>query len=116
MTEDPDFKGYIHDVGGPTADFRHPSCKKQLTKGVCRERQCLFPSPCKNLTVDHKDYLQLLRKVRNLPKVKKVFIRSGIRFDYMVADPDKTFLNELVKSGSSVIFSASLRMDSWLLV
>ena len=97
MTEDPDFKGYIHDVGGPTADFRHPSCKKQLTKGVCRERQCLFPSPCKNLTVDHKDYLQLLRKVRNLPKVKKVFIRSGIRFDYMVADPDKTFLNELVK-------------------
>ena len=93
MTEDPDFKGYIHDVGGPTADFRHPSCKKQLTKGVCRERQCLFPSPCKN----HKDYLQLLRKVRNLPKVKKVFIRSGIRFDYMVADPDKTFLNELVK-------------------
>lgn len=71
MTEDPDFKGYIHDVGGPTADFRHPSCKKQLTKGVCRERQCLFPSPCKNLTVDHKDYLQLLRKVRNLPKVKK---------------------------------------------
>lgn len=97
MTEDPDFKGYIHDVGGPTADFRHPSCKKQLTKGVCRERQCLFPSLCKNLTVDHKDYLQLLRKVRNLPKVKKVFIRSGIRFDYMVADPDKTFLNELVK-------------------
>ena len=95
MTEDPDFKGYIHDVGGPTADFRHPSCKKQLTKGVCRERQCLFPSPCKNLTVDHKDYLQLLRKVRNLPKVKKVFIRSGIRFDYLLADKDKTFLKEL---------------------
>ena len=97
MTEDPDFKGYIHDVGGPTADFRHPSCKKQLTKGVCKERQCLFPSPCKNLTVDHKDYLQLLRKVRNIPKVKKVFVRSGIRFDYLMADPDKTFLNELVK-------------------
>ena len=73
MTEDPDFKGYIHDVGGPTADFRYPSCKKQLTKGVCKERQCLFPSPCKNLTVDHKDYLQLLRKVRNIPKVKKSF-------------------------------------------
>ena len=97
MTEDPEFKGYIHDVGGPTADFRHPSCKKQLTKGVCKERQCLFPSPCKNLTVDHKDYLQLLRKVRNIPKVKKVFVRSGIRFDYLMADPDKTFLNELVK-------------------
>ena len=97
MTEDPDFKGYIHDVGGPTADFRYPSCKKQLTKGVCKERQCLFPSPCKNLTVDHKDYLQLLRKVRNIPKVKKVFVRSGIRFDYLMADPDKTFLNELVK-------------------
>lgn len=95
MTEDPDFKGYIHDVGGPTADFRHPSCKKQLTKGVCRERQCLFPSPCKNLTVDHKDYLQLLRKVRNLPKVKKVFIRSGIRFDYLMYDRDHTFLREL---------------------
>lgn len=97
MTEDPDFKGYIHDVGGPTADFRYPSCKKQLTKGVCKERQCLFPSPCKNLTVDHKDYLQLLRKIRNIPKVKKVFVRSGIRFDYLMADPDKTFLNELVK-------------------
>ena len=97
MTEDPDFKGYIHDVGGPTADFRHPACKKQLTKGVCQNRQCLFPSPCKNLTVDHKDYLTLLRKVRNIPKVKKVFVRSGIRFDYLMADPDKTFLNELVK-------------------
>ena len=97
MTEDPDFKGYIHDVGGPTADFRHPSCKKQLTKCVCQNRQCLFPSPCKNLTVDHKDYLKLLREIRNIPKVKKVFVRSGIRFDYLMADPDKTFLNELVK-------------------
>ena len=106
MTEDPDFKGYIHDVGGPTADFRYPSCKKQLTKGVCKERQCLFPSPCKNLTVDHKDYLQLLRKVRNIPKVKKVFVRSGIRFDYLMADPDKTFLNELVKYH----FSGQLRV------
>lgn len=97
MTRDKDFKGYIHDVGGPTADFRVPSCKKQLTKGVCRDRQCLFPSPCKNLTVDHKDYVELLRKLRAVPGVKKVFIRSGVRFDYVVADRDKTFLRELVK-------------------
>ena len=97
MTKDRDFKGYIHDVGGPTADFRLPSCKKQLTKGVCRDRQCLFPTPCKNLTVDHKDYVELLRKLRAVPGVKKVFIRSGVRFDYVVADKDKTFLHELVK-------------------
>lgn len=97
MTEDPDFKGYIHDVGGPTADFRLPSCQKQLTKGVCTNRQCLFPTPCKNLQVDHQDYLKLLRSLRELPKVKKVFIRSGIRFDYVVADPDKAFLRELVE-------------------
>lgn len=97
MTKDKDFKGYIHDVGGPTADFRLPSCKKQLTKGVCRDRQCLFPTPCKNLTVDHKDYVELLRKLRAVPGVKKVFIRSGVRFDYVVADQDKTFLHELVK-------------------
>ena len=97
MTKDRDFKGYIHDVGGPTADFRLPSCKKQLTKGVCRDRQCLFPIPCKNLTVDHKDYVELLRKLRAVPGVKKVFIRSGVRFDYVVADKDKTFLHELVK-------------------
>ncbi|MDO4602469.1 MAG: YgiQ family radical SAM protein [Eubacteriales bacterium] len=97
MTKDKDFKGYIHDVGGPTADFRLPSCKKQLTKGVCRDRQCLFPTPCKNLTVDHKDYVELLRKLRAVPGVKKVFIRSGVRFDYVVADKDKTFLHELVK-------------------
>lgn len=97
MTKDRDFKGYIHDVGGPTADFRLPSCKKQLTKGVCRDRQCLFPTPCKNLTVDHKDYVELLRKLRAVPGVKKVFIRSGVRFDYVVADQDKTFLHELVK-------------------
>ncbi|MDO5382869.1 MAG: YgiQ family radical SAM protein [Eubacteriales bacterium] len=95
MTKDPDFKGYIHDVGGPTANFRHTSCKKQLTKGVCTNRQCLFPNPCKNLTVDHKDYISLLRKLRNIPGVKKVFIRSGIRFDYCMADADDTFLNEL---------------------
>lgn len=95
MTEDKEFKGYIHDVGGPTANFRHPSCKKQLTKGTCGNRQCLFPTPCPNLTVSHKDYVELLRKLRKLPKVKKVFIRSGIRFDYCMADKDDTFLREL---------------------
>ena len=97
LTKQPDFKGYVHDVGGPTADFRQPSCNKQLTKGVCMERQCLFPTPCKNLTVDHSDYVKLLRKLREIPGVKKVFIRSGVRFDYVVADSDKTFLRELVE-------------------
>lgn len=97
MTEDPAFKGYIHDVGGPTADFRQPSCQKQLAKGVCQNRQCLFPQPCKNLTADHRDYVELLRKLRGIPKVKKVFIRSGVRFDYVMADKDPTFLRELVK-------------------
>ncbi|MBC5713698.1 YgiQ family radical SAM protein [Roseburia sp. BX1005] len=92
---DPDFKGYIHDVGGPTANFRAPACKKQLTKGVCPNRQCLFPTPCKNLEIDHKDYLSLLRKLRALPNVKKVFVRSGIRFDYLIYDKDQTFLREL---------------------
>ena len=92
---DPDFKGYIHDVGGPTANFRHPSCEKQLEHGVCKNRQCLFPTPCKNLKVDHKDYIKLLRKLRELPNVKKVFIRSGIRFDYVMADKDDTFFKEL---------------------
>lgn len=95
ITQDPEFKGYIHDVGGPTANFRAPACKKQLTKGACPNKQCLFPTPCKNLEVDHKDYIELLRKLRELPKVKKVFIRSGIRFDYLMADKDKTFLREL---------------------
>ena len=95
LTEDKDFKGYIHDVGGPTANFRHTSCEKQLTKGVCQNKQCLFPTPCKNLTVDHKDYLALLRKLRQIPKVKKVFVRSGIRFDYVMADKEDTFLKEL---------------------
>ena len=97
MTEDPAFKGYIHDVGGPTADFRQPSCEKQLTKGVCQNRQCLFPEPCKNLTADHSDYVALLRKLRKIPKVKKVFIRSGVRFDYVMADKSPVFLQELVK-------------------
>ena len=92
---DADFKGYIHDVGGPTANFRHTSCEKQLTKGVCPNKQCLFPKPCANLKVDHTDYLELLRKLRQLPKVKKVFIRSGIRFDYLMADSDDTFMREL---------------------
>ena len=95
MIWDPDFKGYIHDVGGPTANFRAPACEKQLTKGACPNKQCLFPKPCKNLKVDHSDYLSLLRKLRELPNVKKVFIRSGIRFDYLIYDEDQTFLREL---------------------
>lgn len=97
MTKDADFKGYIHDVGGPTANFRHTSCNKQLTKGVCMNRQCLFPKPCPNLKVDHSDYIKLLRELRALPGVKKVFIRSGIRFDYCMCDSDDTFINELCK-------------------
>ncbi len=95
IINDPDFKGYIHDVGGPTANFRAPACDKQLTKGACRDRQCLFPTPCKNLKVSHTDYLQLLRKLRELPKVKKVFVRSGIRYDYLIYDEDTTFFREL---------------------
>ncbi len=94
---DPDFKGYIHDVGGPTANFRKPSCKKQLKVGTCKDRQCLFPTPCKNLDVDHSDYLELLRKLRSLDGVKKVFIRSGIRFDYLLYDKDESFFEELIK-------------------
>lgn len=92
-----DFKGYIHDVGGPTADFRHPACKKQETKGVCTNKQCLFPKPCKNLEADHTDYLELLRKLRDVSGVKKVFIRSGIRFDYVNVDTSPAFLDELAK-------------------
>lgn len=95
IIKDKDFKGYIHDVGGPTANFRHPSCKKQMEHGVCKTRQCLFPSPCKNLDADHRDYVSLLRKLRDIPKVKKVFIRSGIRFDYLLADKKQEFLREL---------------------
>lgn len=95
LTEEPDFKGYIHDVGGPTANFRFPACQKQLSKGACPNRQCLFPEPCKNLRADHTDYIELLRKLRSLPKVKKVFIRSGIRFDYLLADKSRKFLKEL---------------------
>ncbi|MGL5435416.1 MAG: YgiQ family radical SAM protein [Lachnospiraceae bacterium] len=95
LTEDADFKGYIHDVGGPTADFRYPACEKQLTHGACKNRQCLFPTPCKNLRADHSDYRKLLKKLRSLPKVKKVFIRSGLRFDYVLADPSRDFIREL---------------------
>ena len=97
MTHEKDFKGYIHDVGGPTANFRQPACKKQLTKGACPNRQCLFPEPCKNMIADHSDYVALLRKLRKLPGVKKVFIRSGIRFDYLLADKSETFFRELVR-------------------
>ena len=95
FTKDPAFKGYIHDVGGPTANFRHPSCEKQLKSGVCKNRQCLFPKPCSNLNADHSDYVKLLRRLRSIPKVKKVFIRSGIRFDYLLAEQGQTFLKEL---------------------
>ena len=97
ITEDKEFKGYIHDVGGPTANFRHPSCEKQMSVGVCKNRQCLFPKPCPNMKADHSDYLELLRKLRSLPKVKKVFIRSGIRFDYLMADKNDEFFYELVE-------------------
>ncbi len=97
MTEDPEFKGYIHDVGGPTANFRSPACEKQVREGVCKKKQCMYPSPCKKLNVDHRDYLELLRKLRTLPKVKKVFVRSGLRYDYIVADPNDEFFKELVE-------------------
>ncbi len=98
ITYEPDFKGYIHDVGGPTANFTQPSCKKQTNAGCCKNRQCLFPNPCKQLSVDHSDYLALLKKLREIPKVKKVFIRSGIRYDYVMHDKDDKFFKELVKN------------------
>ncbi len=97
LIADPDFKGYIHDVGGPTANFRRPACQAQLKRGACPDKQCLFPEPCGALEVDHSDYLALLRKLRSLRGVKKVFIRSGIRFDYLLLDKDDTFFKELVK-------------------
>ena len=97
MTEEKDFKGYIHDVGGPTANFMQPACKKQLKAGACKDRQCLFPEKCPNLIVDHKRYLRVLRKLRNIPKVKKVFIRSGLRYDHLIYDKDESFFNELCK-------------------
>jgi uncharacterized radical SAM protein YgiQ len=92
-----DFKGYIHDVGGPTANFRHPACKNQLKVGACKNKQCLHPSPCKNLDVDHMEYLRVLEKLREVPGVKKVFVRSGLRYDYIMADKNDTFLKELIK-------------------
>ncbi len=95
LIEDKDFKGYIHDVGGPTANFRERACDKQEKHGVCKDKQCMHPSPCKNLKVSHKDYLELLREVRSLPGVKKVFVRSGLRYDYIVADPSNEFMKEL---------------------
>ncbi len=95
--DDPDFKGYIHDVGGPTANFQNPACDKQEKHGVCKDKQCLFPHPCSQLKVDHQDYVHTLRELRSLPGVKKVFIRSGIRYDYLMADQNKTFFKELVK-------------------
>ncbi len=97
LTEMPDFKGYIHDVGGPTANFRAPACDKQLKEGACKNRQCLWPTPCKNLKVNHRELCDLLRKMRGLPRVKKVFIRSGIRYDYLMADKDDTFFYDLCK-------------------
>lgn len=97
ITQLPGFKGYIHDVGGPTANFRHPSCAKQMKYGACRDRQCLFPKPCPNLDADHSDYIRLLRKLRALPGVKKVFIRSGIRYDYLLEDKNLDFLDELCR-------------------
>ena len=97
MVKDKDFKGYIHDVGGPTANFRHPACKKQLSKGACGGRQCLYPTPSKNMNADHSDYVALLRKLRKIPGVKKVFVRSGIRFDYLLSDKKDTFFRELVQ-------------------
>ncbi|GAA0744525.1 YgiQ family radical SAM protein [Clostridium oceanicum] len=97
ITKDENFKGYIHDVGGPTANFRHKACKKQETYGTCKDRQCMFPTPCKNLIADHKEYLSVLRKLRSLPDVKKVFIRSGIRFDYLMHDKNDEFFIELCK-------------------
>ena len=94
----PDFKGYIHDIGGPTANFRYPSCDKQLKRGVCPNKDCLYPSVCRNMKVDHSEYLKLLRELRSLPEVKKVFIRSGIRYDYLMADRHcDEFIEELCK-------------------
>ncbi len=95
LTEKKNFKGYIHDIGGPTANFHGPACEKQKKYGVCRDRDCMYPAPCKNMKIDHSEYLAILRAVRGLPKVKKVFVRSGIRFDYLMADPDRTFFREL---------------------
>ena len=97
ITENPDFKGYIHDVGGPTANFRHDACKFQKERGACQNKDCMGTNPCKNVNVTHTEYVELLRKLRSLPKVKKVFIRSGIRFDYLMMDEDRSFFKELIE-------------------
>ncbi len=101
ITEMSDFKGYIHDVGGPTANFREPACEKQLRDGVCTNRKCLSPTPCKNIKVDHREYTEIISEIEALPKVKKVFIRSGIRFDYLMLDRDETFFKKLVRDNVS---------------
>lgn len=97
LTHEEDFKGYIHDVGGPTANFRHPACKKQQESGVCKNKDCLYPAPCPQMEIDHSEYMELLRQIRGLPGIKKVFIRSGIRYDYLLADKDDAFLWELCR-------------------
>ena len=101
IAEMPDFKGYIHDVGGPTANFRYPSCDKQLKDGVCPSRKCLAPTPCKNLKVDHTEYMHLVSEIEKIPRVKKVFIRSGIRFDYLMLDKNEAFFKKLVRDNVS---------------
>ena len=101
ITELDGFKGYIHDVGGPTANFRYPACKKQLESGVCSSRKCLAPTPCKNIEVDHSEYTRMIEEIEKLPRIKKVFIRSGIRFDYLMLDPDDTFFRKLVRDNVS---------------
>ena len=107
LIQDPDFKGYIHDVGGPTANFRQPACKKQETHGACPNKQCLWPKPCKNLIVDHSDYTKLLKELSSLEGVKKVFVRSGIRYDYLYYDSDDTFFKELIKNHISGQFKVA---------
>ena len=101
ITEMPDFKGYINDVGGPTANFRYPSCSRQAENGVCPGKKCLAPTPCKHLEVDHTEYADMLRQIEALPRVKKVFVRSGIRFDYLMYDKDDTFFRQLVTHHTS---------------
>ena len=96
LTHDPEFKGYIHDVGGPSANFRHASCRQQKEHGMCRGKSCLAPEPCKNLDPDHSEYLELLRRMREIPGIKKVFVRSGVRYDYMLQDKKGDFFRELV--------------------
>ena len=113
IAEMPDFKGYIHDVGGPTANFRYPSCDKQLKDGVCPGRKCLAPTPCKNLKVDHTEYIKLLEEIEKIPKVKRVFVRSGIRFDYVMADKNDAFFRKLVRDNVSGQLKVAPEHCSW---